>query len=425
MVTKATCSVLDLDPIQSLNMNGNRIEGLGSPVVTTDAANKDYVDLNALPVIGGTMSGSINMDSNSIFNLVDPINPQDAATKNYVDTAGSALESYLNDPTVTRTSPDTFTVGRFQASPLTAATPLVSTLSAISRQLTNLFLRPNAGLNGIAEAQGAFAVPAEASQSDISFSTGPNRITAASGSPFSALVAGDKVIVDGSTSNDGTYDVTASTATTIDTAQTLTVEVSGASVSIFRVEQGTTYHMFAVEETGVGTVDIAIDISFSGSNIGSFQSTGWTAIRRLWSFVLDNSSDIEGFLKFGNYCSWTSIQNDLVSGVAGQSNPTTRVPTGISVLGRYGVGAVATFVANQRIEVLLSSGLLSSAIPSANPNAAGGHVIGSSTFFAAHGFGTAEVITDTSGRIFSHMTFTTGSGTYNIWTEGYTDERKV
>ena len=85
MVTKATCSVLDLNPIQSLNMNGNRIEGLGSPVIATDAASKDYVDLNALPVIGGAMSGDLDMGGNSIINMADPVNPQDAATKIYVD----------------------------------------------------------------------------------------------------------------------------------------------------------------------------------------------------------------------------------------------------------------------------------------------------------------------------------------------------
>lgn len=96
MVTKATCSVLDLDPIQSLNMNGNRIEGLGTPVLQTDASNKDYVDLNALPIIGGTMAGALDMGGFGINNLLNPTSAQDAATKNYVDTAAATPLGYIS-----------------------------------------------------------------------------------------------------------------------------------------------------------------------------------------------------------------------------------------------------------------------------------------------------------------------------------------
>lgn len=64
---------------------------------TTVSALKQYVDsttgwvtiaiTDALPLAGGTMTGSINMGSNSITNLAAPSNDSDAATKDYVDTA--------------------------------------------------------------------------------------------------------------------------------------------------------------------------------------------------------------------------------------------------------------------------------------------------------------------------------------------------
>ena len=57
MVTKATDHVLDLDPVNSLNMNGNRIEGVGSPVLGTDAANKDFVDSTVGTEINNALAG--------------------------------------------------------------------------------------------------------------------------------------------------------------------------------------------------------------------------------------------------------------------------------------------------------------------------------------------------------------------------------
>lgn len=78
--------------IGDLDINGNRLFGIGKPTADSDAANKGYVDTaeanvkNAsLPKAGGTMAGSINMAWNRITNVPTPIADADAVGKSYVD----------------------------------------------------------------------------------------------------------------------------------------------------------------------------------------------------------------------------------------------------------------------------------------------------------------------------------------------------
>ena len=73
-----------------LDMGGNQIENLGTPIANTDATTKDYVD-NALggklDTSGGTMTGDIDMGGQMVNNLGAPVATDDAATKGYVDGA--------------------------------------------------------------------------------------------------------------------------------------------------------------------------------------------------------------------------------------------------------------------------------------------------------------------------------------------------
>lgn len=65
----------------NINMNGNRVTGLGAPSADTDAVPKSYV----LPKTGGTMSGTIAMGGRNITGLGTPTATTDAANKAYVD----------------------------------------------------------------------------------------------------------------------------------------------------------------------------------------------------------------------------------------------------------------------------------------------------------------------------------------------------
>lgn len=78
--------------IGDLDINGNRLFGIGAPTADSDAANKGYVDTaeanvkNAsLPKAGGTMAGDLDMGGMALKNLKAPSAAADGATKGYVD----------------------------------------------------------------------------------------------------------------------------------------------------------------------------------------------------------------------------------------------------------------------------------------------------------------------------------------------------
>ena len=80
----------------AIAMGTNKITGLGTPTVSTDAATKAYAD-TMLPLAGGTMSGAIAMGTNKVTGLGTPTTSTDAATKGYVDTV-TVAPSNLTGP---------------------------------------------------------------------------------------------------------------------------------------------------------------------------------------------------------------------------------------------------------------------------------------------------------------------------------------
>lgn len=78
--------------IGDLDINGNRLFGIGTPTADSDAASKEYVDSSvrdvknaSLPRTGGAMTGDISMGGNAVKGLKAPSDRTDAATKGYVD----------------------------------------------------------------------------------------------------------------------------------------------------------------------------------------------------------------------------------------------------------------------------------------------------------------------------------------------------
>jgi len=138
------CNGANVSVFGTLSMNDNRLLEVATPVGPDDAANKQYVDDNALRIdgtlpmdgtlqmdgnsitgvlningssypppptsdptklnkAGDTMTGELKMSSQIISGVANPVNAQDAATKSYVDTAtdgvvigpGSSVNSHL------------------------------------------------------------------------------------------------------------------------------------------------------------------------------------------------------------------------------------------------------------------------------------------------------------------------------------------
>lgn len=102
---------------QILNMNNNKISGLGAPVLGTDAATKAYAD--SIAGAGGgankTLSNldpitavnvALNMGANKIAGLGTPTLAADATTKDYVDTSISTSAALAANKTLSNlTSP--------------------------------------------------------------------------------------------------------------------------------------------------------------------------------------------------------------------------------------------------------------------------------------------------------------------------------
>jgi hypothetical protein len=93
-----------------LDMGGNQIENVGTPIANTDATTKDYVDTalgGKLDTSGGTMSGDIDMGGQMVENLGTPTNNTDAANKGYVDTALAGKQNTVATTTGTAITLDT------------------------------------------------------------------------------------------------------------------------------------------------------------------------------------------------------------------------------------------------------------------------------------------------------------------------------
>ena len=67
----------------NISMAGNRVTGLGEPIIDSDSATKKYADAK-LPKSGGTMTGPIVMGGNKVTGLGDPEAAGDGATQGYV-----------------------------------------------------------------------------------------------------------------------------------------------------------------------------------------------------------------------------------------------------------------------------------------------------------------------------------------------------
>lgn len=399
-------------------------------VTNTGACTIDIDGLGpvALNAPDGTPLLSGQLAAGQPFEVIRHTSSQFRVVSAFPTAFGSSIQSVLKDPTITRDTADSFTVGAFQASPLGAVVPLVSTSANLVRQATGLFERSAASApKGISEQTGALAVAAEFTATDVSF-TATTAINAASGTPFSNFAAGDKIVVDGSSLNEGTFEVATLVGggTGVTVVEAIVTESAGASITIYRIPRLSTLHLHAVRETATGNVAIAADDNIAGSNIGSGASVGWVQVRRLWSLKMNGSTDIRDGIKLGNHWTYAAIANDLSTGSVSALLTATLVPTGFSVLWHGGLGVNTTSsLGNSRAEVQLSSGLLSAAHPANRPNVPGHHCIGSVTSFSCDG-GTSvsNIQTDTSGRIRSKMTITSGSAQlYSFYTEGYTDER--
>jgi hypothetical protein len=75
---------------QNVDMSNNKITNLGTPTNTNDATSKQYVDNSVSTWSANKATQNVDMSNNKITNLGTPTNTNDATTKQYVDNSVSA-----------------------------------------------------------------------------------------------------------------------------------------------------------------------------------------------------------------------------------------------------------------------------------------------------------------------------------------------
>lgn len=105
----------------AIAMGTNKITGLGTPTVSTDAATKAYAD-TMLPLAGGTMTGNIVLGSNKATSTATPSAADDLTRKGYVDgILGSATSAATSAATATTKASEASTSASNAATSATSA----------------------------------------------------------------------------------------------------------------------------------------------------------------------------------------------------------------------------------------------------------------------------------------------------------------
>jgi hypothetical protein len=114
----------------AIAMGTNKITGLGTPTVSTDAATKAYAD-TMLPLAGGTMTGNIVLGSNKATSTATPSAADDLTRKGYVDgILGSATSAATSAATATTKASEASTSASNAATSATSAASSATSAAA-------------------------------------------------------------------------------------------------------------------------------------------------------------------------------------------------------------------------------------------------------------------------------------------------------
>jgi len=258
--TTVTNSIATKLPLAGGTMSGaiamgtNKITGLGTPTVSTDAATKAYAD-TMLPLTGGTLSGALAMGTNKITGVGNPTNAQDVVTKYYLDNtvlapsnltgvitssgAATSIASQTGTGTkfVVDTSPTLITpvLGVATATSINGTTiPSTKTLVVTTDKLSTLAATTSAELAGV--------ISDETGSGALVFATSPTLVTPVLGAATATSINGTTIptsktlvatdstayVVPSQTSNSGKYLTTDGTTSSWGTVNALPSQTSNA-----------------------------------------------------------------------------------------------------------------------------------------------------------------------------------------------------
>lgn len=330
----------------NIAMGGNKVTGLGTPTIGTDAATKTYAD-TMLPLAGGTMSGAIAMGTNKITGLGTPTVATDAATKNYVDTV-TVAPSNLTGPitsvgSATSIASQTGTGTKFvvDTSP-TLVTPNIGVATATSINGTTIPTSKTL----VATDSTAYVVPSQTGNSGKYLTTDGTTSSWGTVASYSAPTLGSTSIASGST----VTNVNGLTINSTTIPSTSTLLVSGGALgtpSSGTLTNATGLPVSGITASttsalGVGSIELghATDTTLSRASAGRLAVEGVNVVTTSSTDTLTNKTLTTPVITQGTSTpTFTTNAYTLVSGDAGQfllaSNSSTagtvNIPTNASV----------------------------------------------------------------------------------------------
>ncbi len=222
------------------------------------------------------------------------------------------------------------------------------------------------------------------------------------------------------TSDDGTV-IMPLAAFTKSTGSTFTVGSGNGCLDIGTVASSTWYHVFVIERTDTGNVDVLCSTSASPTF-----PTNYTVKRRVGSFKTDGSSNILAFLQVGNAFLWVTPVLDINTSTLGASaalQTLGSVPPGVNVQPICRVSVSNAAAARVLLTSAAAGGESDQAPDTVDPfSTAPGWDFDQTTSTIAQGTKNADcpfLVTDTSQRIRARAS--AASTTLAIVTRGYID----
>jgi len=308
--TTVTNSIATKLPLAGGTMSGaiamgtNKITGLGTPTVSTDASTKAYAD-TMLPLAGGTMSGAIAMGTNKITGMGTPTVSTDAATKGYVDgvtvapsnltgpitsvgsTTSIASQTGTGTKFVVDTSPTLVTpvLGVATATSINGTTiPSTKTLVVTTDKLSTLAATTSAELAGV--------ISDETGSGSLVFATSPtlSSPTITSGAKHNGSTSGTTTLQATAVAGTTTLTLPAATDTLVGLATTDTLTnktlttpvISSPKISSTYSAKTAAYTFASGDEGNLFSMNAATSVQFNIPTDATFNFAVGTEINVFW-----------------------------------------------------------------------------------------------------------------------------------------------
>jgi hypothetical protein len=184
------------------------------------------------------------------------------------------------------------------------------------------------------------------------------------------------------------------------------------------IANSTWYHVFVIERTDTGIVDVLFSTSASLPTMPA----NYTKKRRVGSFLTDGSAHIIAFVQDGDVLRWSVPVNDVNVNNPGTSAVlrTLTVPVGVNVFADVVVGGENTVGGATPGAIYLSDPAVADSAPNGLLDTVFSLIItGHDTLFAAP----AQIRTNTSAQIRSRVQISDANTNLYINTMGWTDRR--